>query len=130
GSPAPVLAAIAQGQQCLLVLDQLDAVSIASGRATQLFECLEEILQEARGFPNMRVLLACRSFDLDNDHRLRQLTDDEGIAQAVPIKELSASVVTQVVSGLGFDATNLTRRQTELFSIPLHLRLLAECGTK
>ena len=32
GSPANVLAAVAQGRHCVLVIDQLDALSLASGR--------------------------------------------------------------------------------------------------
>jgi ATP-dependent Clp protease ATP-binding subunit ClpA len=32
GSPVAVLASVAQGQECVLIIDQLDAVSLASGR--------------------------------------------------------------------------------------------------
>ena len=43
-SPVNVLAAIAQGQDCMLVIDQLDATSLASGRNPQFFDCINEIL--------------------------------------------------------------------------------------
>jgi hypothetical protein len=129
GSPAAVLAAIAHGDDCLLVIDQLDAVSLASGRAAQLFDCIEEMLQQVRGFPKMRVLLACRAFDLENDHRLHQLTDRDGIAQGVPVQGLPETSVREIVGQLGFDPAALTVGQLDLFSAPLHLRLLSESGT-
>lgn len=69
GSPAHVLANIAQKRDCVLVVDQLDAVSRASGRNTQFFECIEQIIDQAQTFPRMKLLLACRKFDLDNDSK-------------------------------------------------------------
>ena len=32
--------------------------------------------REAQAFAGMRVLLACRQFDIDNDHRLQALADE------------------------------------------------------
>lgn len=80
GSPAHVLANIAQGRDCVLIIDQLDAVSNASGRNPQFFECVEQIIEQTKTFPRMRLLLACRKFDLDYDYRLKRLTSEYGIA--------------------------------------------------
>ena len=90
GSPANVLAAVAQGRDCVLVIDQLDALSLASGRNTNLFDCIYAIIQQAQAHPNMRILLACRKFDLDNDYRLRRLTDPDGVAETVAVERLDA----------------------------------------
>jgi hypothetical protein len=79
GSPVTVLAAVAQGRACVFIVDQLDAVSLASGRHPNFFECIHEMLQQAQAHPSMRLLLACRTFDLHNDHRLRQLTGQHGL---------------------------------------------------
>ena len=51
GSPADVLAAVARGRFCVLVIDQLDALSLASGRKTNLFECVYEIVRQAQAHP-------------------------------------------------------------------------------
>ena len=88
GSPANVLGAVAQGGHCVLVIDQLDALSLASGRNSDLFDCVHEIIHQAQAHSNMRILLACRKFDLDNDFRLRQLTDSDGVAETVPVERL------------------------------------------
>ena len=126
GSPANVLAAVAQGGHCVLVIDQIDALSLASGRNTDLFDCVYGILREAQAHPNVRLLLACRKFDLDNDHRLRRLTESDGVAEAVVVGRLPHETVHEVVSRLGLDANSLNFKQRDLLSVPLHLKLLSE----
>ena len=126
GSPANVLAAVAQGRYCVLVIDQLDALSLASGRNTYLFDCVYEIVRQAQAHPNMRILLACRQFDLDNDHRLRRLTDADGVAEAVVVERLTHETVRDVVTRFGLDANSLNSKQLDLLSIPLHLKLLSK----
>ena len=72
-SPVSVLGTVANGRECLLVLDQLDTVSLASGRHPEFFDCIGGMLSQAQNFPNMKVLAGCRKFDIENDHRLREL---------------------------------------------------------
>ena len=121
GSPANVLAAVAQGRHCVLVIDQVNALSLASGRNTDLFDCVHEILRQAQAHPNVRILLACRKFDLDNDHRLRRLTESDGVAEAVVVERLPHETVHEVVSRFGLDANSLNFKQRDLLSVPLHL---------
>jgi hypothetical protein len=127
GSPAIVLANIAQKRDCVLVIDQLDAVSLASGRNPQFFDCVAEIIKQAQAHSNIRVLLACRKFDLENDDRLKRLGSEKGIAKPVTINRLAHSTVRKLVSEkLGLDASRLGEKQLDLLSVPLHLGLLAE----
>ena len=126
GSPANVLAAVAQGGHCVLVIDQLDALSLASGRNTDLFDCVHEIVRQTQAHPNMRILLACRKFDLGNDYRLRRLTDSDGVAEAVVVERLAHETVREVVAGFGLNANSLNFKQRDLLSVPLHLKLLSE----
>ena len=126
GSPANVLAAVAQSGPCVLVIDQLDALSIASGRNTDLFDCVYEIIRQAQVHPNMRILLACRKFDIDNDRRLRQLTGKDGVAETVIVERLPHETVRKVVEKLGLNENLLNPRQLALLSVPLHLKLLSE----
>lgn len=86
-SPVSILAAVA-GDPSLLVIDQLDAVSLASGRMPLTFEAVADLIREAGAFPEMRVLVACRKFDVDNDHRIRTLVEDRR-AKRVDVPELS-----------------------------------------
>lgn len=126
GSPANVLAAISQDRKSVLVIDQLDAVSLASGRNVELFDCVNEIILQAQAHKNMRIVLACRKFDLDNDHRLRALVSPNGIADTVTVDRLPPETVREVVASLGLEASLLNQRQLDLLSVPLHLKLLSE----
>ena len=72
-SPVAALADIAGERNCLLVLDQLDALSLASRRHPGFFECVIAILRQSRRHPNMKILLACRQFDIEDNRRFGQL---------------------------------------------------------
>ena len=125
-SPIVVLESIAKGEDCLLALDQLDAVSQTSGRNPEFFDCIGAMLRQARRFPNMKILLACRKFDIENDHRFRELIGDKGIAKEIPVEPFDHETVKSLVAGMGMDASKLTLKQIELLTLPIHLRLLAE----
>ena len=127
GSPASVLASIAGGEDCLLVIDQLDAISLASGRNPEFFDCIAALVEQAGNHPKMRVLSACRKFDVENDYRLRQITSDSGLAKEFPVGRFDGDTVQRLVSKLGIDPNRLNPKQMELLSLPVHLRLLSEC---
>src|SRR5690606_10027056 len=76
-SPATTLAGIAQQRQAVLVIDQLDAVSNASGRNPQFLECVEEVVRTAHAVPNVRVVVVCRTFDVQHDAHIRRLLELE-----------------------------------------------------
>jgi hypothetical protein len=126
GSPANVLGAFAEGRDCALVIDQLDAVSLASGRNTQFFECINEIIKQSLTYPNLHLVLGCRKYDIDNDHRLRRLVGTDGIADVVTVKRLTHERVREVVSSFGLDAARLSKAQLGLLAVPLHLKMLSQ----
>lgn len=126
-SPAIVLKAISDGRECLLIIDQLDAISETSGRNPEFFDCIREIIEQALNYPEMQILLACRKFDLDNDYRLRSLIGEQGFADSVQIRHLSHETIKQFINkNLNIDIHKLNKRQLDLLAIPLHLSLLAE----
>lgn len=130
GSPVRVLAALAGDQPCVLLVDQLDAVSLTSGRSPKFFYCIEDLIDEARSFPKMRIVLACRDFDLENDYRFRQLIGPSGEAERVQVQRLSEEAVREAVAKYGLDAEALNDRQVKLLSVPLHLQLIAEIANE
>jgi hypothetical protein len=115
-SPAIVLKAVAQDCLCVLIIDQLDAVSETSGRNPDFFYCIFEIIKQALGYPNMHILLSCRKFDLDNDHRLRNLTRNPVNAEIVPIRPLSPDIVKRFIFNyLNLDANRLNKKQIDCY---------------
>jgi hypothetical protein len=124
-SPVAALGAIAKDTPSLLLIDQLDAVSFVSARVPQLLDVVLELLHEMSGFPQMRALLACRRFDLDNDDRLRGLSVSGRVAEEFTIGRLSDDQVTEAITTMGLDGRGLTRSQRDLLRLPLHLVLLS-----
>jgi hypothetical protein len=130
-SPTNVLAAVAQSRKCVLLIDQLDAVSQTSGRNPEFFNCIEQIIKQARVHREMRLVIACRKFDLDNDRRFKQLIGEKGIATPIAIGRLSHQTIKDFLAKLRLDTAGLTNKQLDLLSIPLHLSLLVaviECN--
>ena len=124
-SPLAALAATADGRPALLLVDQLDAVSLASGRMPGSFGAIAEMLREAEAFPNISVLLACRRFDVENDRRLGELVKGERGAREFAIDPLGDEEVEGALSNMGVDPADLDQGQMALLRSPLHLVLLA-----
>jgi hypothetical protein len=132
-SPTTVLSGLAD-ERAVLVIDQLDAVSLVSGRSTNLFDCIDELIREAERRPDVRVLIGCRSFDLRNDSRLRRLTRDRSDdasntsprSQKFSIPELDEEDIREAVQRMGVDPGSLGEEQISLLAVPLHLKLFGE----
>lgn len=123
-SPATVLAGVAAGGDALLVVDQLDSVGVASGRHPERLRLIEDLLSEARSYPGMRVLLACREFDLDHDRALRALAHDDNAA-VVSVGDLDVTQIHRALSDAGLPAVTTTPLM-RLLAVPLHLALYVE----
>jgi len=123
-SPVLVLAGISNGGRCVLVLDQLDAISFASGRNQGLWGVFVEMLTEARSYPQMRVLLACRAFDAENDPRLRRLLADIDNTLRIDLGIFPVEMVKRLVrENVRIDPESLDPAHLELLRAPLHLSL-------
>lgn len=129
-SPVAALAALSGEQPALLLLDQLDAVSLASGRMPESFGAIAVLLSEAAAFPQLRVLLAARQFDIDNDNRLRGLVSEQGPASQFKVELLSEEQVAAALAGIGVEAATLAPQQREILRLPLHLLLFAVVATE
>ena len=130
-SPALVLAAAAAHAECpgVLVVDQLDAVSTISGRTAGVFEIVESLLREARS-KRVRVpihtIVVCRTFDWENDSRLRQLIPDE--KSKFEVAEFSVDEVKNILSESGFDPKSWGAKQLRLLQLPQNLSLFLDAG--
>lgn len=122
-SPAAALAIAANGADSYLFIDQLDAVSLASGRMPQSFDVVRELIAEALTLNGIRVVLACREFDIENDHRIRSLAAREDLKK-IPVDLLDDEDVTQAVGNMGLDVAQLTQSQRRLLKTPVHLVML------
>ena len=125
-SPALVLGEFAGSQPSVLCVDQLDALSFVSSRHQSAWYAFNELLEEVESYPNMRVLFACRSFDLEHDARLRALVADNSRIERVPVGELDEDTVLSSIAASGTVTSPLNPVQLRLLSVPLHLYLFLE----
>ena len=128
-SPAIALAQCFAGQAICIVIDQLDFVSVTSGRHVNFFDTIAALLEEIRGLRlkvTFHVLLACRQFDFENDHRLRFLFSGENKPALLP--SLTESDVAQAIAKAGGRHDRLTAAQLALLRLPQNLSLFIEAG--
>lgn len=123
-SPAAALALARDGRDAYLVIDQLDAVSLASGRMPRSFDVVVDLIGEALSVAGVRVILACREFDVENDHRIRALAGRSDLCR-VRIDLLAVETVQDAVVNMGLDPARLTVTQLALLQTPMHLVLLS-----
>lgn len=124
-SPVDLLASIAQNKPALIILDQLDSLSSVSGRNINKWFVINQLLQQVRKYPNIKVLIACRDFDLNKDSRLKEFVQmNEEFVDKFFINNLSTEVITNTLIKLGVNTNRINAKSLKLFSIPLHLQML------
>ncbi len=118
-SPSVLLAGVTGGAPGLLVIDQLDAISLFSGRMPDSFDAVEEVIEETGRAENLKVLLVVRSVDLENDQRLRSLLRTESAVCRQTLERLDADEVRR---HLVHHCVHVPSDETvELLRTPLHL---------
>lgn len=126
-SPIRILTQLHPRRCIAVVIDQLDAVSTASGRLSPLAGLLDGLLNEidgARASSNeILLLLVCREFDIDNDAQLRRLRSRKHITQK--IGKLSKDEVLAIVRPLRA-GQSLTDKQIETLRLPQNLSLYVQ----
>ena len=119
-SPSVLLDGVSDGLPALLVVDQLDAVSLLGGRMPDNFEAVHEAIDEIRWSPNVKVLLAARTADLEGDPRLRSVMRSEQGAGRHTLGDLNLEAVREhlATNDIAPPTSDLTM---ELLCTPLHL---------
>lgn len=126
-SPALVLAAAAGGREAVLVIDQLDAISTASGRSTGVSDAIEGILTETsvlRERANIHVVVVCREFDWANDHRLKRLLAEKH--DHVSVDVFPVDCVRELLAAEAFEPALFGPRQIELLRLPQNLSMFLD----
>lgn len=121
-SPESLLSAAVQHGRAVLLVDQLDALSLTFARNQACLDAVIGLVGRACSIAGVRVIVSCRTFDRKFDPKLRQIQSDREFG----IKPLSRLQVQPVLSRLDVKWENLTSREQELLANPLHLALFAE----
>lgn len=126
-SPALVLARAYPSQPVVLIIDQLDFVSSTSGRHPDFFDTLAALVEEVRGLRSAQVVhlvLACRQFDFENDHRFRRLLPKD--EKPIKLDPLTPDEVKAVIKTVGGKPERLQPRQLDLLGLAQNLALFVD----
>ncbi|MGN7800324.1 nSTAND1 domain-containing NTPase [Leifsonia sp. 22587] len=124
-SPVVALSEVsAKGFDGVLIIDQLDAVSSYSGRMPDVYDAVDDALNQSRLFGNVRVVLSARSVDLAEDPRLRKLAGDK--STTLTVGELEVEEVRSFLTRIGTNAYSVDPTTLELLRLPIHLYVFGE----
>lgn len=125
-NPVNTLQSLAPDEKAILFIDQIDAISEVSGRISAIREVIFEFLSYARFSDNIRIIAACRTYDLTNDSALLQLEKAQRV-QRIEVKLLDwAAEVEPLFTVKGIPCDSFTAKQRELLTLPLNLALFLE----
>jgi hypothetical protein len=120
-SPATSLKGVEADRVSVLVVDQIDAVSEVSGRNGAAKNAVLRLVSEARAYGTVRVLLVCRTFDIESDERIKALRAQHGVV-TVEVKRLEwADDVAPLLANLNIETVQFSESQRQLLCVPVNL---------
>lgn len=125
-SPAVVLAGMADNAPSVLVVDQLDAMSLVSGRDPDLWTAFSDLCDDVQAYPHMKMIVACRDFDLEHDPRLQRLARSDSGFSKYTLGKLSKGEVMESLTGAGIGDFAPSERQLDILGVPFHLLLFLQ----
>jgi hypothetical protein len=130
-SPVMCLSAVARDRPAVLILDQLDAIRWTSRHSVGALEVCKELVREIRSLratgQQASVVLACRTYDMQNDPDIKSWLQSEkqrdGKLVEITVEPLSAEAVAGVVTSLGQNPNQMSERQRAILQSPQHLAM-------
>ena len=135
-SPATSLRGLAGDRHAVLLLDQLDALRLTSIHSHEAWEACAALIAEALTDPRTTVVVACRTFDLENDPNIaawKKRFHDQSSNPAVDLTvgDLPEQAVSDLLDQHATSYASLPDRQRKLLRQPASLALwwdLASAG--
>lgn len=103
----------------VVLLDQLDALSLTLTRDQAALSVMLSTLARLREMENVRIIASCRTFDLHNDPRLSGIKLD----RTFELRPLNDAEVKRILQTIGVDPDHLLPSHRELLRVPLHLAI-------
>ena len=109
-SPAICLGRSAPERKTVLILDQLDALRWTSGHSSEAWFACREMIEQARQLGNVRVVVACRTYDLEHDEQFKRWQASKWITK-VEVRELTEKIVRETVTDERFNRFTARERR-------------------
>lgn len=116
-----IISRLAQLNRVVVLIDQIDALSLSLAHDQQSLDILLDFIARIRRISNVRILLSCRIFDRNTDPRLKTIEIEHTFA----LSKLSDDQVRNVLAQLQVNYDELTLATQNILGIPLHLDLFA-----
>lgn len=117
-----VVRRLATAGRVLVLIDQIDALSLSMARDQRALNVVLDLVARVRLIGGVRVLVSCRVFDLNNDPSLSQQL---GGSKRFSIPELTEEEIRGVLGLMEVDYDGLSSATRQLLKTPLHLNLFA-----
>ncbi|MER8521256.1 ATP-binding protein [Mesorhizobium sp. M0644] len=128
--PASTLKGAFPSTRSVLIIDQVDAISEVSGRDGKVKEVIFRLIADAHNFQSIKVVVICRTFDLESDPRLKQLKELRRAKQIdVPLFSWGTDVEPILVSK-NVPVDRLSGPQRRLLELPINLAVFLEIDEK
>ncbi|MCY2977340.1 MAG: hypothetical protein NTU79_01580 [Planctomycetota bacterium] len=125
GSPAKCLRPYLHEDYNVLVIDQLDAIRLTDKHSPTAMTLFEELVEEALAIPNCRVVVACRTFDLEDNQLIKSWVQKKE-ALKHPINFLTDRNIQDATHKIGGDYSRLTEDQIKFLRVPQNLYLWSQ----
>lgn len=119
-SPGLVLSAMHPSRRSVLILDQIDAIRWNTAHSAKSWNTCRQIIDEAQCLPNVRIVIACRSFDLENDPLFKNW-DAKTKAKSFNVAELDEVALKKELGEAVWDELVPHQRQVLRRALNLHL---------
>lgn len=121
-----VLDRLAAPERAILLIDQIDALSLSLAHDEAALDILLELAARARLIPNVKIIISCRTFDFNNDPRLANLPVNKNFR--LPL--LTVDEIKTVLEQVGVEFEHLEPATQTLLQTPLHLDLFARVAAE
>jgi hypothetical protein len=116
---------VALSQPVVVLIDQLDALSISLSHSYKMLDVLHRLIMNLADKLNVRIVVSIREFDLNFDPRLSTLRRSG--FKTFNLSNLTDNQIDDALRSVGVpDPSQISRAMRHLFATPLHLSIYAE----
>ena len=125
-SPVSSLKGTFPDRNSVLLIDQVDAISEVAGRDGRVKEVVLQLIKDAVNFEGVKVVVVCRTFDLDSDPRLKRLKKNDRTKQIEVPLLIWEEEVSPLLKNKGFIVSKFKKLQRQILQVPINLAVFLE----
>lgn len=124
GNIFSIFQSLSKNGVCVFIIDQIDALSLSLSSSRHAINSYDRLIKQLEMLPNIRIVISCRTYDLDYDASLRAYKKNK----IIKLSLLEIGQVNQILSHLRIKSPENNTRLIEFLRIPLHLNLFCKVG--